>query len=66
MFVSKVGWLVKKRPNDTWLIASNPDEIGGYPGCWASDQAALNVIRRRGQQSFGAVNMPIRFEVKLK
>jgi len=49
----------------TWLVTSSPNDIPGYPGFTASDQAALSVIRRKSQQTFGAVNMPIRFEVNL-
>jgi len=57
----------KRLSEDTWLITSNhAEDIFWNPGFRASDQAALNVIRRRSQTSFGAVNMPIRFEVKLK
>jgi hypothetical protein len=50
----------------TWLVTSNPGDIPGNPGFVASDLASLNVIRRRSVEKFGAVNMPIRFEVVLK
>lgn len=54
---------VKRLSTSTWLVTSNPDDIGGYPGFTASNQAALNKIRRKTTDKFGAVNMPIRFEV---
>ncbi len=47
----------------TWLITTDPDDIPGFPGFTASNQAALSVIRRHSQTTFGAVNMPVRFEV---
>ncbi len=50
----------------TWLVTSNPLDIPGNPGFQASDEADLNVIRRRSQETFGTVNMPIRFEVTVK
>lgn len=50
----------------TWLVTSNPLDIPGDPGFQASDEADLNVIRRRSQETFGTVNMPIRFEVTIK
>lgn len=50
----------------TWLITSDPVDIPGDPGFQASDLASLNVIRRRSVEKFGAVNLPIRFEVELK
>ena len=56
----------KRLTQNTWLITSDPLDIGGYPGFTASDQAALGVFRRRSRQTFGAVNMPIRFEVTLR
>ncbi|MBI1939877.1 MAG: hypothetical protein HYS33_00055, partial [Acidobacteria bacterium] len=49
-----------------WLITSDPADIPGDPGFTASDQANLNVIRRRAQETFGAVNMPLRVELTLK
>lgn len=51
---------------DTWLITSNPLDIGGNPGFAASSAATLNVIRHRTKENFGSVNMPIRVEVKLQ
>ena len=57
---------VMRTSQTTWLITSNPGDIPGYPGFYASDQAALNVIRRKSQDSYGTVNMPIRFEVTVK
>ena len=51
---------------DTWLVTSDPLDIPGDPGFQASDEANLNVIRRSKQQTFGIVNMPIRFLVKIK
>jgi hypothetical protein len=57
---------VMRTSQTTWLITSNPGDIPGYPGFYASDQAALNVIRRKSQDSYGTVNMPIRFEVNVK
>lgn len=49
-----------------WLITSDPADIPGFPGFTVSDLASLNVIRRRSQETFGAVNMPIRFVVVMK
>ncbi len=50
----------------TWLITSNPNDIPGDPGFTASDMATLVVIRRKSNQKFGTVNMPIRFEASFK
>jgi hypothetical protein len=51
---------------NTWLITSDPNDIPGFPGFSASSTANLSVFRKRSRQSFGAMNMPIRFEVNLK
>lgn len=52
---------VYRKDADTWLITSdqNDPEIGGNPFPW-SDQAKLNVIRRRRQTTYGVVSMPFR------
>ena len=49
-----------------WHVTSNPNDIGGFPGFTASNQAALGAFRKRTKQTFGAVNMSIRFDVKLQ
>jgi hypothetical protein len=46
-----------------WLITSDPGVIGGDPGFTASAEADLNVIRRRKQETFGVVQMPIQFVI---
>ena len=51
---------------NTWLITSDPADIGGDPGFDASDAADLGVFRRRSRTDFGTVNMPVRFQVHLK
>ena len=51
---------------DTWLITSDPGDIPGNPGFTASSEADLNVIRRRKQQTYATVDMPIRFYVRLQ
>ncbi len=48
---------------NTWLITSNPNDIPGYPGFTASNQATLVLVRRSGNITYGTVNMPIKFEV---
>lgn len=50
----------------SWLITSDPNDIPGYPGFYASDQAVLGVVRRKANKDYGTVNMPIRFEVTLQ
>jgi hypothetical protein len=64
--LSYLALAAKRLTQSTWLITSDPLDIGGYPGFLASDQAALGVFRKKTRQTFGAVNMPIRFEVQLK
>src|SRR5687767_12509413 len=49
----------------TWLITSYASDVDFNPVA-ASPQARLNVIRRKAQETFGVVNMPIRFEMQLK
>jgi hypothetical protein len=51
---------------NTWLITSDPNDIPGFPGFTASSNANLSVFRKRSRETFGGVNMPIRFEVNLK
>ncbi len=46
-----------------WLFTSDREDIPGNPGFNASDQAAISVLEKRGQRLFGAVHMPIRFEM---
>ena len=48
---------------NTWLITSSPNDIPGYPGFTASNQATLVLVRRSGNITYGTVNMPIKFEV---
>ena len=55
--------LAAYRTGNTWLLTSNPADIPGYPGFWASDQASINLLRRNRRTNFGAVNMPVRFQV---
>ncbi|HXE75817.1 MAG TPA: hypothetical protein VNN18_09300 [Candidatus Xenobia bacterium] len=57
---------VKRISEDTWLVTSDPLDIGGDPGFTASDECELNVIRRNRQTTYGTVHMPIKFEVKMK
>jgi hypothetical protein len=64
--LSYLALAAKRKSQTTWLITSDPQDIGGFPGFLASDQAALAVFRKRSRQNFGAVNMPIRFEIQLK
>lgn len=49
----------------TWRITS---QVADVPSLIVtpSPEAKLNVVRRRSAETFGTVNMPIRFEVKLK
>lgn len=56
---------------NTFLITSEPYPYDpllpeGNPGFTSSNQAALNVVRRRSATTYGTVNMPIRFEVTLQ
>lgn len=60
-----------RESSNTWLITSDPwpyDPLlpEGNPGFTPSTQAALSVIRRKSQTTFGTVNMPIRFEVNFQ
>jgi len=57
---------VKRTGENTWLVTSDINNIGGFPGFYPSDEADLNVIRRRKQQTYATVNMPIRFTVTLQ
>jgi hypothetical protein len=57
---------VKRTSPTAWHVTSDPDDIGGDPGFHASSQAALSMVRRRGSVPYGAVNMPIRFDIVLK
>jgi hypothetical protein len=50
----------------TWLITSFPSDVLGYPGFTTSDQADLSVINKQARQTFGTLNMPIRFELRLQ
>lgn len=54
---------VKRMSATTWLITTDPFDPGGNPGFSASDQAELSSFRRRTRTVYGAVNMPMRFEV---
>lgn len=56
----------KRLSQSEWLLTSEPDDIGGYPGFWASDMAELGVFRRKQRDAFGTVNMPIRFVVTIQ
>lgn len=56
----------KRLSENTWLITSDPQDIGGFPGFAASDQAVLRIIQRKSVQPFGAVNLPVRIQVVLK
>jgi hypothetical protein len=56
----------KRLTADTWLITSDPADVGGDPGFDASDSADLGVFRKRSRTDFGTVNMPIRFQIQLK
>lgn len=54
---------VKRTSATTWLITTDPVDPGGNPGFTASDQAELSSFRKRTRTVYGAVNMPMRFEV---
>ena len=56
---------VKRTSASTWLITTDQTDIGGFPGFNASDQAELSSFRKRTRTTYGAVNMPMRFEVTL-
>lgn len=56
----------KRLSSNTWLITSDPADIGGDPGFTASSVADLGVFRKRSRTDFGTVNMPIRFQVQLQ
>lgn len=56
---------VMRTGTSTWLFTSCPCDIPGNPGFTASDQGSLSVIKKHKQQTFGAVNMPIRFDVTI-
>jgi hypothetical protein len=56
----------KRLSSTTWLITSDPADIGGDPGFTASDVADLGAFRKRSRTDFGAVNMPIRFQIQLQ
>ena len=51
---------------DTWLITSEVESANMYAPFAPSSLAKLNVVRRRSTQTFGTVDMPIRFTVHLK
>lgn len=56
----------KRLDSSTWLITSDPADIGGDPGFTASAAADLGVFRKRSRADFGGVTMPVRFQVQLK
>jgi hypothetical protein len=58
--------LASYRVSNTWLITWYNADIPGFPGFSASSQAKLSVFRNKRRVSFGAVNMPIRFQVTPK
>jgi hypothetical protein len=64
--LSYLALAAKRQSQTEWLITSDPIDIGGFPGFTASSQASLGVFRKKSRQTFGAVNMPIRFKVELK
>jgi hypothetical protein len=53
-----------REDDNTWLISSDRAQFLGqsFTPC---DQAALKVFRRKSPVGYGAVNMPIRFEVTI-
>jgi len=57
---------VKRTSATTWLITTDPVDPGGNPGFTANDQAELSSFRRRTRVVYGAVNMPMRFQVTLQ
>jgi hypothetical protein len=57
---------VKRLSSNTWMITSDPGHIGGFPGFWASSEADFGVFRRKARDSFGAVSMPIKFDVTIQ
>lgn len=57
---------VKRIAQNSWLVTTNADELGGFPGFTASDQAELSSFRKRTRLIYGAVNMPMRFTLTLQ
>lgn len=53
-----------RKTDTTWLFTSYSGDIPGA-SFTPSDQAALKVFRRKSPVSYGAVNMPVRFEVMM-
>jgi hypothetical protein len=56
---------VQRTSATTWLVTTNPNELGGDPGFTASDQAELSSFRKRTKLVYGATNMPMRFTLTL-
>lgn len=56
---------VQRTSATTWLVTTNPNELGGNPGFTASDQAELSSFRKRTKVVYGATNMPMRFTLTL-
>jgi hypothetical protein len=51
---------------NTWVITNDSGQWGGgNPGFVPAATARLNVIRRKSVESFGTVEMPITFEMRL-
>lgn len=57
---------VKRMTANTWLVTTNADELGGFPGFNTTDQAELSSFRKRTRLSYGAVSMPMRFTLTLQ
>ena len=59
--ISTTEWVITSDPGDTRLLNSIPPSSGVVPTAVAD----LNVVRRRTQENFGQVTMPISFTVTL-
>ena len=57
---------VMRQTASTWLVTSDPADVGYNPGFTISDVASLTVARRRSNTNFGNVNMPIHFTITLQ
>jgi hypothetical protein len=56
----------KRLSANTWLLTTDPAEIGGFPGFTAGDQAGLSLVRKKGNVDYGSVNMPFHIQFTLQ
>ncbi len=56
---------VRRLSSTTWLVTTDPNDIGGFPGFNASEAAQLSSFRKRSQTVYGTVSMPMRFELTI-